>query len=94
MAKYIYFTLVVILMAVMDGINFVLPHNDGFWSLTYGADRIWPDAWHLCKLGILFILYIDGTEFKNRTWIIKAAAFMFIAVAGQLIFYTYLFKGV
>lgn len=89
--KYLAFTLIVVLMAIMDGLNFVLPHNQGFFSLTYGD----IDAWHLCKILILAIIAIHFIWNKDSKWqmnILRLGALGVIAYMGQLFIYNFLFK--
>ena len=88
--KYLSFTLIVILMAVMDGLNFLVPHNTGFFSLTGGG----LDLWHISKRVILLIIAIVFLQWGFNWWknIIGYIAFGLIAYFGQLFFYNYLFK--
>ena len=88
--KYISFSLIVILLAIMDGLNFTMLHNNGFFSLTSG----YFDAWHLSKF---FILLIIGIQFiwskdKWQTNMLRLCALGVIAYAGQLLVYNFLFK--
>lgn len=90
-SKYLAFTLIVVLMAIMDGLNFVLPHNQGFFSLTYSGF----DAWHLCKILILTIIAIHFIWDKDSKWqinMLKLGALGVIAYLGQLFVFNFLFK--
>ena len=88
-----YFSIIVFIEAGMDGFAFHWPHNQGFFSLTYGPDRItflgMPfDAWHLLKrlLQLLIIFYMVGKDWFNL--IVLAL----IALVGQVIIYNFLIK--
>lgn len=89
--KYLAFTLIVVLMAIMDGLNFVLPHNQGFFSLTYGDF----DAWHLCKILILTIIAGHFIWDKKSNWkinMLRLGVLCGIAYFGQRFVYNFLFK--
>ncbi len=90
--KYISFTLIVILKAIADGFNFVIPHNTGFFSLTSG----WFDAWHLCFWFILLIIGLNFVgiwhKFNWQMNLLKLVAFGVIAFLLQQFVYNFLFK--
>ena len=76
----------------MDGLSFYWPHNQGFFSLTYGPDRFTilgksADAWHSLK--VLLLLYI-AVEKVGLNWRLIVAAGIFMAT--QLIIYNWLIK--
>ena len=89
--KWFSFTLIVILMATMDGLNFVLPHNQGFFSLTYSGF----DAWHLCKIIILIIIAVHFIWNKQINWkinMLRLGVLGGIAWSAQRFIYNFLFK--
>ena len=88
--KYVSFSIIVILLAIMDGLNFAMPHNTGFYSLTSG----YFDAWHLAKFIILLIIGIQfiWIEDKWQTNMLRLCALAVIALIGQLLIYNFLFK--
>ena len=88
--KYVSFALIVILLAIMDGLNFIMPHDAGFYSLTSG----YFDAWHLSKFIILLIIGIQfiWVEDKWQINMLRLCALGFIALAGQLLIYNFMFK--
>ena len=92
--KYTSFSIIVILLAIMDGFNFYWPHNDGFFSLTYGPGSSSWDAWHVCKRLIFAVIFIDcfGFKPKSYTWWFKGGIFALIAWMGQYIIYDVLIK--
>ena len=92
--KYISFSVIVILLAIMDGINFVMPHNNGFFSLTYGLDKLWLDAWHAAKILMLLIIAVQFMWVKDKwnTNMLRLCALGVIAYIGQLLVYNFLFK--
>jgi len=87
------------MLALMDGFNFYWPHNKGFFSLTYGVDRItvWgfsADAWHMLKrLLIADIIYgLIGLHYLDIRWWAKVGLLAFIAAAMQGIIYNGIIK--
>ncbi len=89
--KYVSFGIIVLLMAIMDGFNFVLPNNAGFFSLTPG----YFDAWHMSKLLILIIIgvqFIWDSKIKWQINMLKLLGLGFIALAIQLFIFNFLFK--
>ena len=89
--KYLAFTFIVIMLALMDVLNFQIPHNTGFFSLTDG----YFDMWHLLKFCILLLIAIKLTWNINDTKkinVLRLVALGFIALAGQLLIYNGLFK--
>ena len=88
--KYVSFALIVILLAIMDGLNFIIPHDAGFYSLTSG----YFDAWHLSKFIILLIIGIQFIWIKDKWQInmLRLCALGVIAYIGQLLIYNFLFK--
>ena len=90
--KYLAFTLIVVLMAIMDGLNFVLLHNQGFFSLTYNGGF---DAWHLCKIIILIIIAVHFIWNKQINWkinMLRLGVLGGIAWGAQRFIYNFLFK--
>ena len=94
MIRYLYFFIIVALLAIMDGFNFAIPHDSGFWSLGTGPNFFKFDAWHFSKMLMLLIIAIDKIEGNN---LIKTGKHLFycglIALFGQLIIYNLLFKS-
>jgi len=92
--KYVSFSIIVVLLAVMDGLNFTMLHNTGFFSLTYGEGSTWFDAWHMSKFLILLIISIHfvWVEDKWQTNMLRLCATGVIAFIGQLLVYNFLFK--
>ena len=92
--KYRTFLIVVVLMAFMDGFNFYFPHNDGWFSLTYGPGSNNWDAWHTLKRMILLVLFIDahGFKFKDGYWWEYAILYLGTAYIGQLLIYDVFIK--
>ena len=88
--KYVSFALIVALLAIMDGLNFIMPHDAGFYSLTSG----YFDAWHLSKFIILLIIGIQFIWIKDKWQInmLRLCALGVIAYIGQLLIYNFLFK--
>ncbi|GAG00456.1 unnamed protein product [marine sediment metagenome] len=88
--KYVSFSIIVLLLAVMDGLNFVMPHDTGFYSLTSG----YFDAFHLSKFIILLIIGIQFIWSKDKwqTNMLRLCALGVIAFIGQLLVYNFLFK--
>ena len=89
--KYVSFTIIVCLMAIMDVLNFQMPYDSGFFSLTSG----YFDMWHLSKWVILLIIAIkftwDAKDTKKLN-ILRLVVLAFIALATQLLIYNGLFK--
>jgi len=87
----IYFTVIVVFMAFMDGFNFYFPHNDGFWSLNYDGSN---DIWHWLKRGLLFVvfMYMYGFKYKQVYWYLKLLGFALIALAGQVLIFDLFIK--
>lgn len=87
---YIVFGIICLLKAIMDGMNFVKPWNDGFFSLTAG----WWDAWHLSWWTILFLIaYKFRWETLNwQTSLLEMAAMGVMAFVIQKVVYNFLFK--
>lgn len=88
------FSSAVIVLAIMDGLNFYWPHNQGFYSLTYGAERFTilgksMDAWHVLKMIIILILGLPLLK-KSIHHLITLAL---IAWLGQELIYHQLIKG-
>ncbi len=94
MKAFIYFGIVVMFMAFMDGFNFVFPHNEGFFSLTYGEGSSSWDIWHVLKRLILFVIfiYMFGVKPKKGTWWLAGGIFALIAWLGQVLIYDVLIK--
>ena len=88
---YISFTIIVSLKAIMDGLNFVIPHNTGFFSLTSGWFDAWHISWWLCLL-IIAIHFVWDKQVKWQINMLGLVAFGFIALFAQLIIYNFLFK--
>ena len=88
------FAIIVILLAIMDGFNFYWPHNDGFFSLTYGEGSNDWDAWHICKRAVFGVIFINYYGFKldSFLWWFKVAVFALIAWLGQYVIYDVLIK--
>ena len=87
------------MMAFMDVLNFRMPHNNGWLSLTYGVDRITfmgmsVDAWHVCKklIQLLIFIYMFGIHFKKGTWWLAGGMFALIAWCGHVLIYDVLIK--
>ncbi len=87
---------IVACLAIMDGINFMLPHNSGFFSLTYGPDKLMLDAWHVTKIIMLIFIALkliwepgESNWQKNGLRLLAAGA---IAFFTQLFVYNFLFK--
>jgi hypothetical protein len=88
--KYVSFSVLVILKAVRDYLNFQVEYNTGFFSLT---DGFW-DAWHLCGWLMFLIIGIQFVWNKSK-WqdnMLRLGALGVIAFCGQLLFYNFLFK--
>jgi hypothetical protein len=88
---YILFTVIVSLLAIMDVLNFQMPYNSGFFSLTDG----WFDMWHLSKIVILGLMAVKLTWRKEDTRkknVLKLVALAAIAFFGQLLIYNGIFK--
>ena len=89
--KYVSFTIIVCLMAIMDVLNFQIEYDSGFFSLTSG----YFDMWHLSKFCILLLIAIQFVWSKTDTKkdnVLKLIALGGIALAGQLLIYNGLFK--
>jgi hypothetical protein len=78
----------------MDGFNFYFPHNDGWFSLTYGEGSNNWDAWHILKRALLLVLFIDayGFKIKNGFWWEAALYWTLTAWIGQYIIYDLFIK--
>lgn len=89
-----YFSTIVMFMAFMDGFNFYFPHNEGFFSLTYGEGSTSWDIWHVLKRGILFVvfMYMFKVQYKKWIWWVYVMIFIGIAHFGQLLIYNTLIK--
>jgi len=88
---YISFLAICILKAVMDGLNFTIPYNSGFFSIT----KDWWDAWHLSWVAILIIIGIHFVWQKESKWqinILRLGVLGIIAYLTQLFIYNFLFK--
>jgi len=96
MTEYIYFGIIVMLMAFMDGFNFHFPHNKGWFSLTYGEGSNSWDIWHILKRSILLVIfiYMFGFEITKWIWWVNGIAFALIAWLLQYLIYDVLIKGV
>ena len=94
MTEYIYFGIIVMLMAFMDVFNFKLPHNKGWFSLTYGPGSNNWDVWHILKRGILLtiFLYMFGFYPEQLAWWLHGMGFALIAYIGQVLIYDVLIK--
>ncbi len=80
-------------MAWMDVFNFVVPHNTGFFSLTYGGEvPIRVDIWHLLKILILGLVLFGQNKFKGRDYFFYYLIGAVLAFVIQLIIYNWLFK--
>ena len=89
MKEYYRVALVIAILALMDGFNFAVPHNTGYWSLTYNSDFFRFDIWHHLKFLLLIVVFID----KDKMSIMKWIYFGLIAFVGQLLIYNILFKS-
>jgi len=89
MKEYYRIALVVGILALMDGFNFVIPHNSGYFSLTYDDSFFRWDIWHHLKILLLIVVFID----RKKMNIIKWIYFGLIAFVGQIIIYNLLFKS-
>ena len=88
--KWVAFTVICVLKALMDVANFIIPHNTGFFSLTSG----WFDMWHIGWWLILLIIGFMFTWNKNN-WqrsALQLCAFGAIAYIVQAVLYNFLFK--
>ncbi len=87
------FVLVVFLLAWMDVFNFVVPHNSGFFSLTYGDDfPIRFDIWHLLKVLVLGLILFGQNKFKGRDYFFFYLIGAVLAFVIQIILYNWLLK--
>ena len=87
--KWVLFTVICVLKAVMDVANFILPHNTGFFSLTSG----WFDMWHVSWWIILFLIaYKLNWSHNWRRSILQMGAMGVIAFVVQVVLYNFLFK--
>jgi hypothetical protein len=88
--KYVSFSVLVILKAVRDYLNFQVEYDTGFFSLTSG----WWDLWHICGW-LMFLLIGIHFVWDKSNWkksMLKLGVLGFIALIGQLLFYNFLFK--
>jgi len=89
MNRYLYFGVVILILAIMDGFNFQVPYDRGFWSLNTMGGLFKFDIWHLLKIGLLFWIAIPLAKHHAVRW----ALFGVLAFFGQLIIYNLLFKS-
>ena len=94
MEPYIYFVIIVMLMAFMDGFNFYFPHNKGWFSLTYGPGSNSWDIWHILKRLILLVIFIYMFGFypEQLAWWLHGMGFALIAYALQRLIFNTLIK--
>ena len=89
--KYLDFVVICVLKAVMDYLNFQVPHNTGFFSITSG----WWDAWHISGWLILFIIGFNLVVRSGIKWqsnVLRLGALGVIAFVVQKLLYNFLFK--
>lgn len=94
--KYFVFFFICAMLAIMDGINFTLPHNNGFFSLTYGEGSSPFDAWHIAKILVLAVIALKfiwkSDEINWQMNGLRLLTVGFIAFITQLFIYNFLFK--
>ena len=91
---YLYFSIIIFILACMDGFNFHFPHNKGWFSLTYGKNRISWDAWHTLKRLLLLVIffYMAGIRPDSFMWWVHGGLFALLAYLGQRLIYNTLIK--
>ena len=95
----VHFTAVLTVLAVMDGLVFYWPHNQGFFSLTYGADRFVVlgqsmDAWHLLKRLLILLLYTWAVkvEIKRFKWWVGLGIVVVMSYLIQTLLFNWVIK--
>ena len=73
----------------MDGFNFQVPYDTGFWSLNTEGGWFKLDIWHLLKIIMLGWIAIPLAKKNLWKWLYLAG----IAFAGQIIIYNLLIKS-
>jgi len=90
MNEYVIFGVICLLKAIMDGLNFVIPHNTGFFSLT----KKWWDAWHvswwiiLLLIGLILVWDVSNWQISS----LRLGALGVMAFVIQRVVYNFLFK--
>jgi len=93
MNKFLYFFVIITILAILDGFNFQVPYDTGFWSLNTVGGMFKPDIWHTLKIGILAWIAIRELEKKDLVIDIRDLIYFgLIAFFGQIIIYNICFK--
>jgi hypothetical protein len=88
--EFVVFGLICLFKAIMDGLNFTIPKNSGFFSITEG----WWDAWHLSWWLILLLISLMFV-WDTSNWqisLLEMGSMGIMAFIIQRFVYNFLFK--
>ena len=91
--NYLFFLLIVILMSLMDVLDFRFKRGSGFWSID---NSLFIDAWHSLKLllyGIIIFKLFDVNQLQDYgSASIELVIYIAIAVFPHWLILHYFFK--
>ena len=88
--EYVVFGIICLLKAIMDGLNFTIPRDSGFFSLTKGWWDAWHVSWWIILLLISIILMWDISNWQIS--LLEMGALGIMAFVIQRLVYNFLFK--
>lgn len=88
--EWVVFSIICVLKAVMDGVNFTIPKDNGFFSITKGWFDIWHLSWWIILLLLSLVLVWDISNWQIS--LLKMGSMGVIAFVIQKFVYNFLFK--